>query len=349
MAGESAAEEPRESLARRKSKTDEGTISWDTMEAVEGVRSYRPEDKIKSDKFNQAVFVKPMTGKDVTVTMFQREGFENPIHVADKTDLEMKVGGARMLIGCTFNSILIQVPAASAFSVADVRNLVGSRRVVDVINCDTQKNESMTMRDWQRYYEGKDRSRILNVISLEFSNTKLDSHIISPRIVRQVRDWKAGPEWRSNPDILFFLQIDWIDKAWPRHLKELQIEPTNSMDDMMYPKVQKYVLMSVEKCYTGESETKDACDQLISILASDFHIDMGGTSVWYHLLHGRKLFWLIPPTDENLKKYEEWILSGRQSEVFFGDLVENCGRFELCEGSTLFIPSGWIHAVYTRE
>ena len=41
-------------------------------------------------------------------------------------------------------------------------------------------------------------------------------------------------------------QIDWIDKVWPRHLKEMQVEATNSIEDMMYPKVQKYCLMSVQ-------------------------------------------------------------------------------------------------------
>ena len=39
----------------------------------------------------------------------------------------------------------------------------------------------------------------------------------------------------------------------------------------MYPKVQKYCLMSVRGCYT------------------DFHIDFGGTSVWYHVLRGKKV------------------------------------------------------------
>jgi F-box/leucine-rich repeat protein 10/11 len=179
---------------------------------------------------------------------------------------------------------------------------------VDVIDCKTQKNTSMTMKEWHKYFESRERKDVLNVISLEFSNTRLDAQVMSPRIVRQ---------------------IDWIDKVWPRHLKELQVEATNSVDEMMYPKVQKYCLMSVEKCYT------------------DFHIDFGGTSVWYHVLQGKKVFWLIPPTDENLKKYEEWVLSGKQAEVFFGDTVERCARFELCAGSTFFIPSGWIHAVYT--
>jgi hypothetical protein len=41
--------------------------------------------------------------------------------------------------------------------------------------------------------------------------------------------------------------------------------------------------MSIAGCYT------------------DFHVDLGGTSVWYHLLRGQKIFWLIPPTPVNLK------------------------------------------------
>ncbi len=37
---------------------------------------------------------------------------------------------------------------------------------------------------------------------------------------------------------------------------------------------------------------------------TDFHIDFGGTSVWYHVVKGEKQFFLIPPTPENLAAYE---------------------------------------------
>ncbi|XP_066465735.1 lysine-specific demethylase 2B isoform X4 [Tiliqua scincoides] len=80
---------------------------------------------------------------------------------------------------------------------------------------------------------------------------------------------------------------------------------------------------------------------------TDFHIDFGGTSVWYHVFRGGKIFWLIPPTLQNLELYEEWVLSGKQSDIFLGDRVERCQRIELKQGHTFFIPSGWIHAVYT--
>lgn len=78
-----------------------------------------------------------------------------------------------------------------------------------------------------------------------------------------------------------------------------------------------------------------------------FAVDFGGTSVWYHILKGSKVFWLIPPTEKNLQLYEKWVLSGKQSDVFFGDTVEKCARVYLTAGNTFFIPTGWIHAVYT--
>ena len=182
--------------------------------------------------------------------------------------------------------------------------------MVDVMDVNTQKNEEMSMKEWQRYYEDENKERLLNVISLEFSHTKLENYVQSPKVVRE---------------------IDWVDVVWPRQLKESQTESTNSLDDMMYPKVQKYCLMSVKGCYT------------------DFHVDFGGTSVWYHILKGGKIFWLIPPTEKNLMLYQNWVLSGKQSDVFFGDLVDKCGRITLSDGMTMFIPTGWIHAVYTPE
>ena len=79
----------------------------------------------------------------------------------------------------------------------------------------------------------------------------------------------------------------------------------------------------------------------------DFHIDFGGTSVWYHVLRGEKVFNLIHPTDVNLVLYERWVSSANQSEIFFWDQVDKCYRCVVKQGQTLFIPTGWIHAVPT--
>ena len=55
---------------------------------------------------------------------------------------------------------------------------------------------------------------------------------------------------------------------------------------------------------------------------------------------GEKIFYMIPPTDENLIKYENWVMSSNQSEVFFGDLVPECYMCKLMPGNTFFIPTG---------
>ena len=38
--------------------------------------------------------------------------------------------------------------------------------------------------------------------------------------------------------------------------------------------------------------------------------------------------------------YENWTLSGKQGDVFFGDIVDKCGMITLEAGNTFFIPSG---------
>lgn len=47
----------------------------------------------------------------------------------------------------------------------------------------TQKNFEMSMKEWQRYYEEEEKDRLLNVISLEFSHTKLENFVTAPTVV----------------------------------------------------------------------------------------------------------------------------------------------------------------------
>lgn len=275
--------------AKRKHYVDGMSSSDEEGDVLEN--GLDPEDLYKQ-KVYPPFFVKEMLGEDVSVEHFQKTGFRNPIFVRQRDGLNMKIPD-------------------SSFSISDVRNLVGSKRVLEVMNTATQSNAEMTLKDWEEWWTAPDRDETkLNVISLEFSGTKLDKDVVAPRVVRQV---------------------DFVDNVWPRHLKDQQEDTTNDMRQMMYPKVQKYCLMSIAGCYT------------------DFHVDLGGTSVWYHVLRGQKVFWLIPPTAQNLKAFEHWHFDGKQQQVFFGDLVEKCGRVTLNPGNTFLIPSGWIHAVYTPK
>nr|XP_055060868.1 lysine (K)-specific demethylase 2Aa isoform X2 [Misgurnus anguillicaudatus] len=257
---------------------------------IDGKRTFDLEEKLHSSRFSSDR-VKRMEGKDFTYEYIQRGGLRDPI-IFERPD-----------------GLGIKMPDPD-FSVNDVKTFVGSRRLIDVMDVATQKGTEMSMAQWCRYYEtpASQRDKIYNVISLEFSHTKLESLVKRPATVEM---------------------IDWVDNMWPRHLKERQRDSTNSIMEMQYPKVQKYCLMSVQGCFT------------------DFHVDFGGTSVWYHILNGSKVFWLIPPTPQNLELYENWVLSGKQGDIFLGDRATDCQRIELKQGYTFIIPSGWIHAVYT--
>ena len=61
----------------------------------------------------------------------------------------------------------------------------GSRRVLDVMDVNSQKGLEMTVKEWVNYYEDKEqhKQRLLNVISLEFSHTRLEDYVDQPQVV----------------------------------------------------------------------------------------------------------------------------------------------------------------------
>ncbi|KAH9452531.1 hypothetical protein Pst134EB_016484 [Puccinia striiformis f. sp. tritici] len=187
-------------------------------------------------------------------------------------------------------------------TISQIAELVGPETPVEVIDVASQAELSRwTLGQWALYYEDPKRERVRNVISLEVSETTLGSSIQLPKIVRD---------------------MDWVDSIWPSHLRK-QASGT-------YPKVQKYCLMSVARCWT------------------DWHIDFAGSSVFYHILRGAKTFYFIRPTVANLARYERWSGSSKlQESTWLGDQVNVVYKVSLTAGQTMMIPTGWIHAVHT--
>ena len=81
---------------------------------------------------------------------------------------------------------------------------------------------------------------------------------------------------------------------------------------------------------------------------TDWHVDFGGSSVYYRILKGSKVFFFLPPTKENLDAYQKWTTSAEQGWTWLAEGRE-CYRIDLGPGDTMLIPSGWLHAVYTPE
>ncbi|KAI0646748.1 Clavaminate synthase-like protein [Trametes meyenii] len=115
-------------------------------------------------------------------------------------------------------------------------------------------------------------------------------------------------------------ELDWVEKFWPNIKKGRGHN---------YPKVQLYCLMGVGGAWT------------------DWHIDFAGSSVYYHILSGAKVFYFIRPTPANLAAYERWSGTEVQNHSWLGDMCDEVFKVELKTGNTMIIPTGWIHAVYT--
>uniref|UniRef100_A0A665VYH8 Histone lysine demethylase PHF8 n=1 Tax=Echeneis naucrates TaxID=173247 RepID=A0A665VYH8_ECHNA len=234
--------------------------------------------ELRSRTFPSAdeVLLKP-SGAQLTVEFLEEHSFSVPVMVLRRDGLGMTL-------------------PPSSFSVSDVEHYIGADKEIDVIDVSRQCDLKMRLGDFVEYYNSPNRDRVLNVISLEFSETRLSNLVETPKIVRK---------------------LSWVENLWP---EESVFER---------PNVQKYCLMGVKDSYT------------------DFHIDFGGTSVWYHVLRGEKIFYLISPTPANLALFERWSSSSNQNEMFFGDQVDMCYKCSVKQGNTLFIPTGWIHAVLT--
>lgn len=217
-----------------------------------------------------------LAGKDANLGYIETHGFETPILVHSSDGLRLKVPN-------------------QDFSYKDLLENIGPLKELIVIDVSRQKEEVMYLRELVEYLSRDERPKAINMLSLEFSSTRLNSFVDPPDLV---------------------LEMSWISKFW-------------KLDEQNMPQVQKYCLVSMAGSYT------------------DFHIDFSGSSVWYHVIRGEKKFYLIRPTPENLEKFKNWMKDETQPYKYFGDCVDHCYEVHIKQGETVFIPSGWIHAVLT--
>ncbi|CDW53554.1 PHD and Cupin 8 domain containing protein [Trichuris trichiura] len=223
-------------------------------------------------------------GFEFGLSYFEKNSFDRPILFKSAEHLELTL-------------------PPSTLSLSDLGNLVGTSRMVDAIDVNRQRTFRMELGKFLSHFDEAKRSRILNLISLEVSQTDLGEMVTEPEIVRQ---------------------ISWVDLYWPHDQSN-----DNSSVTYLTPEVSKFCLISMAGSYT------------------DFHIDFSGTSVWYAPVRGSKVFYLIKPTEENLRLFEEWMSNSDHSEQFFGDMVSHCSSVTVSAGNVVLIPTGWIHAVYT--
>uniref|UniRef100_A0AC35FWD4 JmjC domain-containing protein n=1 Tax=Panagrolaimus sp. PS1159 TaxID=55785 RepID=A0AC35FWD4_9BILA len=198
------------------------------------------------------------------------------------------------------------------FDIEQIFQIVGPDELIQVIDVYLQQTITMSMGAFYNRWKAENRERLYNMLSFEFSHSKLIKHVKAPD---------------------FMYDLSWVHQIWPSDSDHAE-SSSNGVKVLqkhinLKPEVGMYCLLSMGGSYT------------------DFHIDFGGSSVWYHVLKGQKVFYVIEPRDENFVKYVEWSNAANQSELFLRDKIPNTKRVVINEGETLLMPSGWIHAVYT--
>lgn len=94
-----------------------------------------------------------MRGQQLTETFLKTHGFNNPVVIDGKDGLEMTI-------------------PPENFSHYDVVSYVGGDKEIDVIDVCRQSNIKMKLRDYIEYFNNLNRTRVFNVVSLEFSSTR---------------------------------------------------------------------------------------------------------------------------------------------------------------------------------
>jgi len=205
----------------------------------------------------------------------------------------------------------------SNLSVHDIADGVGHDVAIPTIDVATQGEgpRGMTVGQFAAYWQARGdrgqkqtrKSKLLNCVSLSLAGTPLAEWVEPPQCVRD---------------------LDLIAAAWPRARRTVATSDS-APPPPPAPEVLLYALMSPAGSYT------------------DAHIDFGGSSVWYHLLSGTKVFLLAPPTAANLAAFEAWASSPKQARTYLMDSLHGVHRAEVGPGDTLLIPGGWIHCVAT--
>lgn len=150
----------------------------------------------------------------------------------------------------------IKLVVPDAAKVSDILIDIGYDYPVKLIEVGTQGEiEGYSIGEFATYLDGRtSKHKVLNLISLEISNSNMNDKVFSPRVVRS---------------------IDWIDLAWP-------IDRRSRRD---YPMVQKYCLTGMAGSYTGLLS-------ISSLFLS--HFLALSVLLYTHIFHISHTFCLIP-------------------------------------------------------
>ncbi|TYZ60359.1 hypothetical protein PybrP1_011210 [[Pythium] brassicae (nom. inval.)] len=83
----------------------------------------------------------------------------------------------------------------------------------------------------------------------------------------------------------------------------------------------------------------------------DFAVARGGRSAWLSVSDGDAWVFLVAPTPANARSFEDWTRAREPppARTFLADRVDQCARVVVPKNATLFVPAGWMLAVYSER
>ncbi|CAB9501265.1 JmjC domain-containing histone demethylation protein 1 [Seminavis robusta] len=274
-------------------------------------------------------------GTQLTAEAFRNEAMDisRPIIVKDTPES----------IGMTvFRPLAVQEGSEDRVTIRHVADVIGHQWPVRVLDVEHQEElQGWSLGDLVDHFEDEGRLRATGSNRDQGGSSPEicdNSHWVPRRRKAATKASQSFMEHQSRPRILNQISLEFSRTALASRVKSptfvRDLDWIEQQDKKSTTPVQYYCLTSMAGCFT------------------DFHADFGGTSVWYHVLSGSKMFCLIAPTKENLGVYEEWLGHKDQESTFLPNLIKNPEEVitaSLEASQTLFIPTGWIHAVYTPD
>ncbi|GMT14200.1 hypothetical protein PFISCL1PPCAC_5497, partial [Pristionchus fissidentatus] len=200
-----------------------------------------------------------------------------------------------------------------------IRGMGKDNLMVKVVDVYRQKPKRMSLDYFRELWDDpKIRARPLNILALEVSDTRLVGSVDMPHL-HMLYGWAALVEREEKKRM-----IEANRERKERGEKVIKKEKKVNQRDL-------YFLFGMEGSFTN------------------FHIDLGGSSVWNYLLSGRKFFFFAPPTQKNLDILKDYSNDKLRKERWLGDQLEGISRVEFKAGECLVMPGGMLHAVFTPE
>ena len=98
--------------------------------------------------------------------------------------------------------------------VDQIEKLVGGKRTIDVMDCRNQTGAQMTLSRFVRYFKRRTKRKILNLLSLEFSDTQFSNVVNRPKIVDKIdhvtQCWPVSKRTKPNGE---------TELEWPKVFK----------------------------------------------------------------------------------------------------------------------------------